>query len=459
MYAITVFLAFLAYHVTARESDYCLANDNEPYLYFGTKSAYNFMHGNLKPELTCKPIQIFVISRHGTRYPGSKVIPKMKTLLNLRQQIVFNHEERKMGHLCEEDLQNFKFWQLDEHVREDMADFLSPQGEADLKELALRLREGFPSLLKPNDTSRMNSNYLFESTKTQRTEASMEAFIEGLFGSKNAVTPKTAPQNDTLLHANKNCPTWEEATNNEGYYTEVKKFNEGPEMQNVLVNVSRRLGFTENLTLDTVNIMYDMCRFEKAWRIEKVSTWCAAFSKNELRTLEYREDLNYYYYTGPGRDINAKLGCPPMKNMFEHFRKLEGDNYSEEPKGIFYFSHTVTLQTLATLLGIYDNHEKLLASNFKYMAKRQWRTTFVGPFATNFIAVFYKCNDTRSSNIHNKVLLHWAERIVQYEGCNVGLCDWEFLKQKLGKKADECNMDFCYNSGPSIKSNFSDNQL
>ena len=69
-----------------------------------------------------------------------------------------------------------------------------------------------------------------------------------------------------------------------------------------------------------MNTIYDMCRFEKAWRIEKVSTWCAAFSKKELQILEYREDLDYYYYTGPGREINSKLGCPPMKNMFEHFR-------------------------------------------------------------------------------------------------------------------------------------------
>ena len=63
-----------------------------------------------------------------------------------------------------------------------------------------------------------------------------------------------------------------------------------------------------------------MCRVEKAWRIEKVSPWCAAFSKEELRVIEYREDLDFYYYVGPGRDINAKLGCSPMKDMFEHFR-------------------------------------------------------------------------------------------------------------------------------------------
>lgn len=66
--------------------------------------------------------------------------------------------------------------------------------------------------------------------------------------------------------------------------------------------------------------MYEMCRFEKAWNINATSPWCAAFSKRELTILEYREDLDYYYWSGPGRDINAKLGCPLMKDLFQNFQ-------------------------------------------------------------------------------------------------------------------------------------------
>ena len=45
--------------------------------------------------LGCKPVQVFMIARHGTRYPEPKLIPEMKNLLQLRDQIVRNHEERK----------------------------------------------------------------------------------------------------------------------------------------------------------------------------------------------------------------------------------------------------------------------------------------------------------------------------------------------------------------------------
>ena len=37
--------ALLACNVAGRESDYCLAEDENPYLYFSTKSAYHFMRG------------------------------------------------------------------------------------------------------------------------------------------------------------------------------------------------------------------------------------------------------------------------------------------------------------------------------------------------------------------------------------------------------------------------------
>jgi multiple inositol-polyphosphate phosphatase/2,3-bisphosphoglycerate 3-phosphatase len=71
---------------------------------------------------------------------------------------------------------------------------------------------------------------------------------------------------------------------------------------------------------DSIELMYDMCRFEKAWEVNRFSTWCAVFSKQELKILEYLQDLKHFYYTGPGREINKKLGCPLLKDMFSHFR-------------------------------------------------------------------------------------------------------------------------------------------
>lgn len=75
---------------------------------------------------------------------------------------------------------------------------------------------------------------------------------------------------------------------------------------------------------------------------------------------------------------------------FEYFRKVEQDRDSNEPRGVFYFSDIISLQNLLTTLNINKDQTHLTAYNYKDMAKRQWRTSFISPFAANIVAVFYK---------------------------------------------------------------------
>ena len=48
--------------------------------------------------------------------------------------------------------------------------------------------------------------------------------------------------------------------------------------------------------------MYVSCNFDQAWAPRKLSPWCALFSDKSLEAMEYREDLEYYWIDGPGRD-------------------------------------------------------------------------------------------------------------------------------------------------------------
>lgn len=68
-----------------------------------------------------------------------------------------------------------------------------------------------------------------------------------------------------------------------------------------------------------VKNMYDMCRYETSWHLRKPSIWCRFFTSEELKVMEYQEDLELYYLAGPGRDINIKLGCRTLSDMMEHF--------------------------------------------------------------------------------------------------------------------------------------------
>lgn len=45
----------------------------------------------------------------------------------------------------------------------------------------------------------------------------------------------------------------------------------------------------------------------------------------------------------------------------------------------------------------------------------------------------------------NQVMFYQNERVVDYEGCNVGLCSWKYIKAKFADiiNPETCNVDIC----------------
>ncbi|XP_076302732.1 multiple inositol polyphosphate phosphatase 1-like [Lasioglossum baleicum] len=435
-----VFSIFLIGHVCARDVDFCFADEDDPYLYMATKTAYHFVHTGktrFQDVLNCRAEQVWMFATHGTRCPSEPEIMEMLRLTDLQDQIVNNHESRNNGRMCNRDLENLKRWKPNDYLVIERAEILTPQGVEDMRLLARRLQSNFLQLLQPKDENITAKNYMFKTTDTR----DMESFMEGLFGNRQAVDAEEVPVNDTLLTMYKSCNVWDNEHSNISV-EEVTRFEEGPEFRDLLQNVSRRLGFLYDISKESILTMYDMCRYEKAWTVTQLSPWCAVFSKEELRVLEYREDLYYYYKAGYGREINAQLGCTLLQDMMNHFWKVEQDRDSNEPRGVFYFSDIISLQNLLTTLNINKDQTHLTAYNYKDMAKRQWRTSFISPFAANIVAVFYKCD---SSSQPNKVMFYLAEKLVLLDGCDVGLCDWEYFKQKYNPVLKQCNLNACWN--------------
>ena len=70
---------------------------------------------------------------------------------------------------------------------------------------------------------------------------------------------------------------------NEDTFVEQTKFKNSVYMKTTRTEVSRTLGFVSDLPHSRVKLMYDMCRFKKAFDPEEVSPWCAAFSTANLK--------------------------------------------------------------------------------------------------------------------------------------------------------------------------------
>lgn len=141
---------------------------------------------------------------------------------------------------------------------------------------------------------------------------------------------------------------------------------------------------------------------------------------------------------------------------------MENGN-KNEPKGIFYFTHSAALQLLLSTLGYAKDPEPLVHdTNIDKAKTRKWYTANLTPFAANLAAIFYKYENFSASIIDLlvsrysfysrsnitfrcddgfKVKLYLNEKPLDYEGCPRGMCEWSHLKKILKNIAINCETD------------------
>lgn len=94
-------------------------------------------------------------------------------------------------------------------------------------------------------------------------------------------------------------------------------------------------------------------------------------------------------------------------------------------------------------MGIAKDNIPLLSTNYEQMSKRKWRTSFIDPFASNVIAVFYRCRDG------NKAMILLNEHAIPMNNDQCRLCQWEAIEAQfdpITSKNKSCNLDFCNNT-------------
>lgn len=213
----------------------------------------------------------------------------------------------------------------------------------------------------------------------------------------------------------------------------------------MLKEVSMRLGFKLVLPAAQVELIWDMCRFEQSWYIERLSPWCAAFTKSHVAVLEYKEDLFYYYKAGYGNPVNEQIACSSMTDMLKHLQSRSGG-----PKFVASFAHSTNIQLMIAAMGVFRDREPLRADNFSQMKRRQFRISRIDPFSANLVAIAYDCTNEPEKQ---KVMFFLNERPLELDWCRVGLCDWTRVEEKYQKYLSgiDCAREFCTESGSSVK--------
>uniref|UniRef100_A0A182TS74 Multiple inositol polyphosphate phosphatase 1 n=1 Tax=Anopheles melas TaxID=34690 RepID=A0A182TS74_9DIPT len=429
---------------------YCYNDDPErkQVKHFATKTMYELVRApdtdrqHIVPN--CVPVKFWLLSRHGTRLPGKSEINELPKQLKLLQDAIMdNYFTRRTppdnGRMCEEDLELLRQWHWDPNITEQYDSFLTDQGWEDLKYIALRAKEKYWQVF---GSGYQPAKFMFRHTRTQRTEASFKAFAEGLFGREEAqrVKPTPATEPDRLLKPYDDCPDFDanKDRNKRDENSEVNKFLRSALFTGTVWDISQRLGFRHNLSVEQVETLWDACRYEQAWKISRPSPFCAAFTEDQVRVLEYKEDLAYYYRQSYGYGPSTELACHAMADML---RQLSS---RDDPSVVAYFTHDTEIQLFLAALGAKRDEMPLRADNFPFMRNRKYTTSDI-PFAANVAAVKYQCAEQREPE---RVIFFLNEKPIMLDWCSVGLCNWSDVKQKYQRFTEgNCDRTYCQSSG------------
>lgn len=154
--------------------------------------------------------------------------------------------------------------------------------------MAIHYQRIFPEIL---ENVYDQQKYLFKYTSTQRTEASFKAFVEGLFGeSADRYVKADGLVNDTLLRPYKSCNEWSD----QKIKKEKKKFEKTQIFSQVILDISARLGFKYALKSDQIQDIYDMCRYDLAWNLDRPSPWCVVCTRLKfIYGIRIQKKFNY----------------------------------------------------------------------------------------------------------------------------------------------------------------------
>lgn len=149
--------------------------------------------------------------------------------------------------------------------------------------------------------------------------------------------------------------------------------------------IQRRIGIDYTFTDTNITALYDWCRYTWAGIENKVSPWCALFTTEDLKVLEYADDMKHYYDNGYGTQINQLLGGIPLADLLYQFQE------AKDGKGkniVTYFTDTSMIEMVYTALSLFKDGKPLVGS--KKDPKRKWRNSKLSPFSSNLFATLNK---------------------------------------------------------------------
>ncbi|KAJ9245274.1 hypothetical protein DTO169E5_1141 [Paecilomyces variotii] len=299
----------------------------------------------------CTVDQAVYIVRHGSRYPDPSAYQQWLALYDKIQSSQY-HASGALNFLPD--------WApVLRHPDQELSQ-VSITGYKELYNLGADLRFRYPTFYTDN------TPYLLWANDYERTIDSGRLFARGYLGPNSSygdiyvVNADTASAIGNSLATSDSCPNFHDSSG--GTYASTWDSIYLPPITKRLNNLLKgNLTFSDS---DVSNFPY-LCGFESQITGSR-SPWCDVLENEEILQYEYRQDLRYYYGTGPGAEKNMTVMMPVLQGVVDLLQKgpnttaVSGDNGTITlPQLIVAFTHDNQINELASILGVFDHQVPL----------------------------------------------------------------------------------------------------
>ncbi|EFJ13138.1 hypothetical protein SELMODRAFT_182070 [Selaginella moellendorffii] len=350
------------------------------------------------PPEGCVPIHLNLVARHGTRAPTKK---RLKQLEELEVRLSELAKSMKSGEFFLPS-----GWEAAWRGKFVGGELTIP-GEEEMFRLGQRIRERFPEIFSGDYHPKISP---ILTTQVHRSAQSAVAFGMGLFSNKGSLGDgkhrafsviSDNKTNDIHLRFHDCCQNYKESK-------AVRRPAVAKLQKKVYAQVSAaatkryKLPFTN----DDISSLWFLCK-QEASVLEITTQACKLFLPEEVRLLEWADDVELHHLKGYGDSINYKMGISLLSNvkeaivsaMEESARDSTDAKFLEKAK--LRFAHAETVLPFACLLGLFLDgadvkvvqEEKSVAIPPKPPLPRLWRGSLVAPFGGNTMLVLYKCSN------------------------------------------------------------------
>ncbi|KAJ9553533.1 hypothetical protein OSB04_017578 [Centaurea solstitialis] len=309
----------------------------------------------------CSPIHlnlvVFPISssvadaRHGTRAPTKKRLKELETLSTRLKDILQSAKDsKKLPSWLRE-------WSSPWKGKTKGGELIS-LGEDELYNLGIRVRERFQELFSDEYHPDV---YQIRSSQIPRASASAVAFGMGMFSGRGKLGPgkhqafailSENRASDIMLRFHDCCQNYK--TYRKSQEPSINKLKE-PVLNEITRSLAAR--YELDLTIKDTSTLWFLCK-QEASLLSVTNQACDLFSNDEVKLLEWTDDLEMFIVKGYGNSLNYQMGVPLLEDVILSMEqaitaKEEGHAPGSYEKARLRFAHAETLVPFSCLIGLF----------------------------------------------------------------------------------------------------------